>query len=379
MRKIYSAESVSIAHPDKIADQISDAILDAFLAGDPKAHVAVETTVTQERIILAGEITSSTVIDYEKIVRQVVGEIYAGSTMGLDLNKLQIQNFISGQSKDIAQAVERGGAGDQGIMIGYATDETDCMMPMPVVLANTLMEFLRLMREKNEITYLGPDAKCLVEIAYEGIQPMKIHTIILSTQHEEGVSPHYLRQDLKPRIEKLLPKELFTNELNLLINPADRFVIGGTKSDTGVTGRKQMVDAYGVCVRQGGGAFSGKDPTKVDRSGAYLARYIAKNIVKTALAKRCEVMLTYAIGKPLPVTLQIDTLGTSEIPDTVFETIVPKVFALDVRGLIKMLDLERPIYLKTAYGGHFGRSDPDFTWERTDKIQEIVKACHELR
>lgn len=367
MKKILSAESVGIGHPDKVADQISDAILDAYLAHDPKAHVACETTVVHGRIILAGEISSTAKIDLEPIVRDVLQDV------GYSPNTFLIENYITKQSQDIAQAVSTGGAGDQGIVIGYATDETESLMPQAAVTAHSLMELLRKLRERKELSYLGSDAKALVSVIYDDVTPTSFHSIILSTQHAPTVAPETVRKELEPLILEALPQNLITAETRLLINPGGRFSIGGPESDTGMTGRKQMVDSYGAVVRHGGGAYSGKDATKVDRSGAYLARYIAKNLVKAKLAKQCEVLLTYAIGLKDPLFLQIDTFNSSKHSPQALEQAVRKTFSLDVPGLIAMLDLERPIFRNTAYGGHFGREGMEFTWERTDRVELILR------
>ena len=361
MKKIFGAESVAIGHPDKVADQISDAILDAFLEKDPDARVACETTIATDHVILAGEISSHANVDLEKVVQKVLSFVGYSSSY-------KIENYIQPQSIDIAQAVDRGTAGDQGIMIGYATDETSTLMPLPVVIAHELMELLRIKRKSCEMPFLGSDGKVLVEVSYEDMVPQAIETIIVSIQHTEEISIAALRQELCTLILNEIKN---TQKTRLLINPAGRFVLGGPKADTGMTGRKQMVDTYGSLIRHGGGAFSGKDATKVDRSAAYLARYIAKNIVAARLAHRCEVALTYAIGMTHPITLQIETFGTSIISPGTLEKIVPEIFALDVLGFIEMLKLKRPIFRKTAYGGHFGRNDPDFTWEYTDKVTAL--------
>lgn len=375
MKKILGAESVAIGHPDKAADQVSDAILDAYLAQDPKARVACETVITPNCLLLAGEITSKATVDLKAVAKSVLQDIgYVSKKIGFDASSCEIEMYISQQSEDIARAVNRLGAGDQGLMIGYATDETESFMPLPVVLAHSLMELLRQKRETKEMPFLGPDGKVLVEVAYDGIVPFAIDSIVLSTQHTEDISIDDLRQAVQRLLHEHLPRQFVTSDTRFYINPAGRFVIGGPRADTGMTGRKQMVDTYGGIVRHGGGAFSGKDPTKVDRSAAYLARYIAKNIVAASLAKRCEVALTYVIGLPDPITLQIDTFGSSELSPSVLQKLVSQVFPLDVTSMIQLLNLERPIYRKTAYGGHFGRNDPDFTWERTDKVNELIQA-----
>jgi S-adenosylmethionine synthetase len=369
MKRIFGAESVGIGHPDKVADQISDAILDAFLERDPKARVACETLIVPSRVVLAGEITSKASIDFEKIVKEVL--LYVGYK---DAANYKIENYIQEQSPDIAQAVNRGGAGDQGMMIGYATDETDTFMPLPVVIAHKLIDLLFQKRKSCKMPFLGSDAKSLVEVSYEGITPKAIETIILSTQHTEEIS----EADLQHEITKLILNEIEgAKEAKIFVNPGGRFVLGGPKADSGMTGRKQMVDSYGSVVRHGGGAFSGKDATKVDRSAAYLARYIAKNIVASKQAKRCEVTLTYAMGMAFPVSLSINTFGTSKVSAERLEKCVREVFLLDVAGLISMLSLTRPIFRKTAYGGHFGRDDPDFTWEQTDKAAILVNTSLE--
>lgn len=366
MTTIFSAESVAMGHPDKLADQISDAILDAYLSQDPKAKVACETMITPGHVLLAGEITSSARVDHKSCVLSV-----------LRSDTFQVSEFFSTQSPDIAQAVNKSkiGAGDQGLMIGYATDETESFMPLPFVLANSLIELLRKKRESKEMPFLGADGKALVEVAYDGLTPKTIQTIILSIQHTDKISTASLRDEIQKILPLCIPQHLITHATRTLINPSGRFVIGGPDADVGMTGRKQMVDTYGSIVRHGGGAFSGKDPTKVDRSAAYLARYIAKNIVAAKLASRCEVSLTYAIGMPDPITLQVNTFNTSSFSNEKLIKAILEIFALDVAGMIKMLDLERPIYQKTAYGGHFGR--PEFTWEQTDKVDKLAKLSNE--
>ena len=383
----YTSESVAIGHPDKVADQISDAILDAHLKEDPKSRVALETVITSGLIVLAGEISSQAHINYPDIVRKTLSNIgYTNSSSGFDANSAGIIASINKQSPDIARVIysekssyKQQGAGDQGIMYGYASDDTESLMPLPIMLAHSLVEALKKEREKKTLPFLRPDAKSQVTVEYtDDLKPMRIHTVVLSTQHDEEISYSDLIPAMKSLIQKTLPHELVDENTRYFINPSGRFVIGGPAADTGVTGRKQMVDTYGGIARHGGGAFSGKDPSKVDRSAAYGARYAAKNIVASGLAKRCEVQLSYAIGVPYPLTVQVETFGTGKVSDRLLEKALVQVFDLTPGGLVQMLDLLRPIYLKTAYGGHFGREDPDFTWEKIDKRDELIKVLKKL-
>jgi len=370
---LLAAESVAIGHPDKVADQISDAILDKYLALDPKSRVDITTLVTHNAIVLAGEITSKDSVDLEQVARSVLKEIgYTHEAVGLDASRCTITTHISRQSPDIAHAVDKKGtlgAGDQGIMIGYATDETEEFLPLPLAIAQKLMLGLAKMRPE-----LGPDGKTLVTVSYENQRPHHIHSIVLSCQHRSDFSNEALQTQVKSLILQTVPSHLLLESTKFFINPSGRFVIGGPAADTGITGRKQMVDTYGSIACHGGGAFSGKDPTKVDRSAAYLARYIAKNIVAAKLATRCQVTLLYVIGQEAPTGIGLDTFGTEQIPTNKILDMIPKVFDLTVAGIIQHLQLERPIYYKTAFGGHFGKADPDYTWELLDKVEEIKRS-----
>jgi S-adenosylmethionine synthetase len=376
----FTSESVAQGHPDKLADQISDAIVDAHLAQDPQARCAVETLITQGAVVLAGEITSSALCDYEAIVRRTCQEVgYTSDKLGFDYRSAKITLFFKPQSEDIANAINPQqnraslqGAGDQGIMFGYATCETPEYMPLPIMLAHRIVERLRLARTSQVMPFLGPDAKVQVTVRYlPDFHPLRIETIVLSTQHLPEVTRQDLQEALIPLLLEILPSALIDSNSKFLINPGGRFVIGGPASDTGLTGRKQQVDSYGGMARHGGAAFSGKDPSKIDRSASYMARYIAKNIVAAGLAQRLEVQLAYAIGIPHPVGLEVNTFGSAIVAKEALLHIIPRVFDLSAQGIISSLELARPIYIKTAYGGHFGRCDPDFTWERIDKTIEL--------
>lgn len=380
---LFTSESVSIGHPDKIADQISDAILDACLAIDPNARVACEALVARGLVVLVGEITTYATVDYQEIVRNTIRDIgYVDRSLGFDYQTCGILSSINQQSPDIAQGVNEAqniykeqGAGDQGIMFGFACDETPSYMPLPIMLAHQIVRTLREMRENDVLRYLGPDAKSQVTIEYdEHHRPLHLHTVVISTQHSDETSQDTIVKDMKQIIHGLVPASLITDQTLFYINPTGRFVVGGPSGDCGLTGRKIIVDTYGGMGRHGGGAFSGKDPSKVDRSASYAARYIAKNIVAAKLAKRCEVQLSYAIGVPYPISVKIDTFGTSTISEDLLSHIIPLVFHLTPKGIIQMLDLRRPIYRKTAYEGHFGRDDPDFTWEKTDRVDALLNA-----
>jgi S-adenosylmethionine synthetase len=378
---LFSSESVGIGHPDKVADQISDAILDALLKEDPQARVAVETLITKGVVILAGEITTKAHKEYQEICRNTLKKIgYTDSSFGCDYRACGILETLHKQSPDIAQGVLRQeapnslGAGDQGIMFGFACNETEELMPLPITLAHKLVLELKRLRDSKEIDYLLPDSKSQVTIEYEnGWIPKRIHTVVLSTQHKDSVSHETLQKEMIALIKRIAPKNMIDEKSSFYINPTGRFVIGGPAADTGLTGRKPIVDTYGGIGRHGGGAFSGKDPTKVDRTAAYMARYIAKNIVAAKIAKRCEVQLAYAIGLSFPVSIRIDTFQTGEVPETQLEKLIPQLFDLTPKGMIETLKLNRPIFEKTAFGGHFGRNDPDFTWEKTDKVNEITR------
>lgn len=377
---LFTSEGVAIGHPDKIADQISDAILDACLTEDPDSRVACETLVAPGLVILAGEITTKAQPAYQDIVRETIKHIgYDDCTLGFDYRSCGVLSTIHKQSPDIAQGVnatqnnfQEQGAGDQGMMFGFACDETPELMPMPIMLCQHYVQELRRLRLSNEIPYLRPDAKTQVTIEYDqNNKPVHLHTVVLSTQHSVDVSQSQVAQDMKAMIHRITPKHLITDKTLFYINPTGRFVIGGPVGDAGLTGRKIIVDTYGGMGRHGGGAFSGKDPSKVDRSACYACRYIAKNIVAAKLAKRCEVQVSYAIGVPHPISIRIDTFGTGITDDVQLANIIPKVFNLTPRGIIEMLNLKRPIYLKTAFGGHFGRVEPEFSWEKTDKAAEL--------
>ncbi len=369
-RFLFTSESVTEGHPDKIADQISDSILDACLQQDPYSRVACETLTATGLVVIAGEISTQAYVDFQSLVRGVVASIgYDNALYGFDSNTCAVISSINKQSGDIAMGVDTGGAGDQGMMFGYATNETPELMPMPISLAHKLTRRLSEVRKSGQLPYLRPDGKSQVTVEYDAEgKPIRVDAVVISTQHAESVSNDELRADiLKHVIQATIPAELLDENTKYHINPTGRFVIGGPMGDTGLTGRKIIVDTYGGMGRHGGGAFSGKDPTKVDRSAAYMARYIAKNIVAASLAERCEVQLAYAIGVAEPVSVLVDTFGTGTIPTQQLQQLVRKVFKLTPKEIIETLNLRRPIYRKTAAYGHFGRSDADFTWEATDK------------
>ncbi len=375
---LFTSESVSEGHPDKIADQISDAVLDAILTQDPKARVACETFVKTGMVLVGGEVTTSAWVDIEEITRKTVREIgYVHSDMGFDADSCAILNAIGKQSPDINQGVDRSspeeqGAGDQGLMFGYASNETDVLMPAPITYSHRLVKRQSEVRKNGTLNWLRPDAKSQVTFIYENNQPVAIDAVVLSTQHDESISTADLREAVMEEIIKpVLPEKFLSKETKYFINPTGRFVIGGPMGDCGLTGRKIIVDTYGGMARHGGGAFSGKDPSKVDRSAAYAGRYVAKNIVAAGLADKCEIQLSYAIGVAEPTSINIDTFGTGKVSDALLVKLVRDNFELRPYGLIKMLDLERPIYQATAAYGHFGRED--FPWERTD-IAEQLKA-----
>ena len=379
-KKLFTSESVTMGHPDKMADQISDAVLDAIIAHDPTARVACETLVTTGIAMLAGEITTECYVDIPEIVRNTIREIgYIDPAMGFDADSCAVVTSIDRQSPDIAQGVneETGlhheqGAGDQGLMFGYATDETPELMPMPIALAHRLVVELARMRESNELKWLRPDGKSQVTVEYDGDRPVRIHTVVISNQHSPDVDYETIRRDLTEKVaRKVIPAELIDSDTIFHINPTGRFVVGGPQGDCGLTGRKIIVDTYGGMGRHGGGAFSGKDPSKVDRSASYMARYLAKNIVAGQLARRCEVQLSYAIGVAKPISLTVDAFGTGVVPETDIENALMELFNLTPKGIITSLNLLRPIYKKTARHGHFGRNDPDFTWENTDRAGEL--------
>ncbi|AKU26125.1 methionine adenosyltransferase [Geobacillus stearothermophilus] len=389
-RRLFTSESVTEGHPDKICDQISDAILDAILEKDPNARVACETSVTTGLVLVSGEITTSTYVDIPRIVRDTVREIgYTRAKYGFDADTCAVLTSIDEQSPDIAMGVDRAlearegqmtdeeieaiGAGDQGLMFGFACNETEELMPLPISLAHRLARRLAEVRKTDVLPYLRPDGKTQVTIEYdENGKPVRVDTIVVSAQHHPEITQEQIERDIKEQVIKpVVPAELLDENTNYFINPTGRFVIGGPQGDAGLTGRKIIVDTYGGYARHGGGAFSGKDPTKVDRSAAYAARYVAKNIVAAGLADKCEVQLAYAIGVARPVSISIDTFGTGKVSEDILIEVVRSNFDLRPAGIIKMLDLRRPIYKQTAAYGHFGRTDIDLPWERTDKATTL--------
>jgi len=379
---LFTSESVACGHPDKIADQISDAILDACLEQDPDSRVACETLVSSGLVMVAGEITTKASLDYRQIVRDTIEEIgYNDCALGFDSRSCGIVTTINKQSPDIARGVDEGklskelGAGDQGLMFGYACDETPELMPMPITLAHKMVSELKELRINGELSYLRPDAKSQITIEYdEENRPIRLHSVVISTQHSENVQQETLCHDMKALVHRVVPAGFIDDNTLFYINPTGRFVIGGPVADCGLTGRKIIVDTYGGMGRHGGGAFSGKDCTKVDRSGSYAGRYVAKNIVAAGLAKRCEVQISYAIGVSYPISIKVDTFGTGTVSEALLARIIPLVFDLSPNGIMEMLDLKRPIFKKTAFGGHFGREDHDFTWEKTDRKEKLQTA-----
>ncbi|HXG57413.1 MAG TPA: methionine adenosyltransferase [Thermoanaerobaculia bacterium] len=379
-RTLFTSESVTEGHPDKIADQISDAVLDAVMAEDPMGRVACETLVTTGLAMISGEITTNTYVDFPSIVRNTIREIgYTRAKYGFDSETCAVISSIDPQSPDIAQGVDTGGAGDQGLMFGFACRETEELMPLPIMLAHKLVRRLSEVRKASELDFLRPDGKSQVTIEYEGKRPVRASAIVISTQHSPSVSNRDLRESIIEKVIKpVVPAEFLDNQTVFHINPTGRFVIGGPQGDTGLTGRKIIVDTYGGRGRHGGGAFSGKDPTKVDRSACYMARYIAKNLVAAGLADEVEVQLAYAIGVADPVSVHVDAFGTAKIDEAKLSELVREHFQMTPRGIIESLQLRRPIYKKTAAYGHFGRTEPEFTWEATDKA-EALRAAAGLR
>lgn len=387
MRRFFTSESVSQGHPDKVCDQISDAILDAMLEQDPNSRVACETMVTTGLVVVAGEITSKAVVDIQSVVRKTIREIgYTDSALGFDADSCGILVSVHQQSPDISQGVTEGqglhveqGAGDQGIMFGYACDETSTFMPLAIHYAHRLVEELVKARENKSIPYLRPDAKSQVTVEYDDLKPIRVDTVVISTQHAPDATHETIAKDIIEKIiKKVIPAEMLDSKTIYHINPTGRFVVGGPHGDSGVTGRKIIVDTYGGYGAHGGGAFSGKDPSKVDRSAAYAARWVAKNIVAAKLATHCEIQFSYAIGVAKPISVHVDTFGTGKISDHKICEIILKVFDLRPSVIIKTLDLKRPIYRETARNGHFGRELPDFYWERTDMVEAIQKEAASL-
>src|SRR5579872_5709032 len=373
MRHIFTSESVSEGHPDKMADQISDAVLDAVMKDDPTGRVACEVLVTTGICVVAGEITTTTYVDVPKLAREVIAEIgFTDAKMGFDAKTCGVLNTIQSQSPDIAMGVDTGGAGDQGMMFGYACDETPELMPLPIMMAHKLVRQQSDVRRDGKLTYLRPDAKSQVSVEYVDGKPKRIDAVVLSTQHDDDVSTEQLRADVKKFIiDPVVGGNLVDSQTKYHVNPTGRFVIGGPHGDTGLTGRKIIVDTYGGMGRHGGGAFSGKDPTKVDRSACYMARYIAKNLVAAGLAKRCEVQLAYAIGVAEPVSVMVNKFGTGTVEEERLVDLVRSNFQLTPRAMIEHLKLRRPIYRKTAAYGHFGRTESSFSWEATDKAEAL--------
>lgn len=389
-RRLFTSESVTEGHPDKMCDQISDAILDAYLGADPDSRVACETATTTGMVLVMGEISSKATVDIQKIVRETVREIgYDRAKYGFDCDTCSVLVALDEQSKDIAMGVDKAlesrefidkedednGAGDQGLMFGYATDETKEYMPYPIYLAHSLAKKLTQVRKDGTLKYLRPDGKTQVTVEYdEEGKPVRIDTVVLSTQHDEDVTQEQIHKDIKKYVfDEIIPQDMVDENTKYFINPTGRFVIGGPHGDSGLTGRKIIVDTYGGYARHGGGAFSGKDSTKVDRSAAYAARYVAKNIVAAGLAKKCEIQLSYAIGVAHPTSISVDTFGTGKISDSAIVELIRKHFDLRPTGIIKMLDLRKPIFKQTAAYGHFGRDDLNLPWERLDKVEELKK------
>ncbi len=379
-RRLFTSECVTMGHPDKVADQVSDSILDAILANDPAARVACECLVTTGVTFVAGEITTETYVDIPVVVRETIREIgYTDAAMGFDYETCAVLSSIQQQSEDISIGVTEGqglfkemGAGDQGMMFGFACNETAELMPLPIMLARQIVNELARARESGEIHFLRPDGKSQVTVEYEGDKPVRVEAVVVSTQHTPEVDHETIYKQVKEKvIQRMIPANLLDSQTKYYINPTGRFVTGGPKGDTGLTGRKIIADTYGGRGRHGGGAFSGKDPSKVDRSAAYMGRYIAKNIVAAGLASRCEVQLSYAIGIAEPVSVLVDTEGTAKLPEAKIAQLVRKHFALKPKGIIESLNLRRPIYKETARYGHFGRNHPSYTWEKTDKVAAL--------
>ena len=374
---LFTSESVSMGHPDKVADQVSDGVLDALLKQDPRARVACETLCTTDLLVLAGEVTAHAKVDYEAVARQVIRDIgYHGLDIGFDADTCRVECHLHSQSPDIAAGVDREGAGDQGLMFGYACHQTEELMPMPIALSHRLINRITEARQSGEVDWLRPDSKSQVTVEYDGKKPIGVRSIVLSTQHAAAVKQSEIKSFIIDHIvPQAVPAELLSKDVAYHINPTGQFIVGGPHGDCGLTGRKIIVDTYGGWGRHGGGAFSGKDSTKVDRSAAYMARHIAKNIVAAELADECEVQLAYAIGVAEPVSIRCDTMGTGKLPEGDLVGLIRQHFGLTPTKIIESLKLRRPIFQKTAHGGHFGRSDTDFTWEMTDKAAALKKAA----
>jgi S-adenosylmethionine synthetase len=372
-RYLFTSESVTEGHPDKIADQVSDSVLDAVLTQDPMGRVACETLVTTGLVMLAGEITTSAIIDYSDLARQVIRDVgYDRAKYGFDADTCAVMSSLKRQSPDIAMGVDTGGAGDQGLMFGYACDETDELMPLPIMLAHKLARRLSEVRKSGLLPFLRPDGKSQVTVEYEGVKPLRVDCVVISSQHSDKVETANLREEIQKHvIDHVVPKNLVDKNTKYHINPTGRFVVGGPMGDAGLTGRKIIVDTYGGYSRHGGGAFSGKDPTKVDRSACYMARYVAKNVVAAGLAQHVEIQLAYAIGVAEPVSVMADTFGTGVIPDSQIKDLIRAHFKLTPRGIIEALNLRRPIYRQTAAYGHFGRNEEGFSWEVTDRADAL--------
>lgn len=374
---LFTSESVTEGHPDKVADQISDAILDAILEKDPTARVDIETLIMKGTVVVTGQISTKTYVNMPEVVRSVLRDIgFDDAKVGLDWEACGVLVSVEEQSPDIAMGIDKEdmGAGDQGMMFGHATNETPQLMPLPIVLAHDLVRRLAEVRKQKILPYLRPDGKSQVTVEYENDRPKRVDAVVIAAQHDESVSREQLKKDIIDKVVKeVVPKNMLDDKTKFFVNETGRFTIGGTLADTGLTGRKIIVDTYGGIGSHGGGCYSGKDPTKVDRSGSYMARYIAKNIVAAGLADKCDVQVAYAIGVSKPVSVMVDTYGTGKVPDERITEAVKKVFDMRPKAIIEQLKLRRPIYRKTAVYGHFGRNDPDFLWERTDKAEELRK------
>ena len=371
----FTSESVSMGHPDKVSDQVSDGILDALLAQDPMSRVACETLCTTDLLVLSGEITSSAKVDYVEVARQVVREIgYTSDDIGFNADSCQVFCALHSQSGDIAQGVDRDGAGDQGLMFGYACNQTEELMPLPIALSHRIINLLAKKRQDGDVDWLRPDSKSQVTVEYDGSTAVRVDAVVVSTQHSDDVSQEDIATYIKSVVAEVIPAELLDDNTKYHINPTGRFVVGGPHGDTGLTGRKIIVDTYGGWGRHGGGAFSGKDSTKVDRSAAYMGRYVAKNIVAAELATECEVQLAYAIGVADPVSVRVDTNGTNTVSEEQIQKAVQEIFPLNPQGIIEHLGLRQPIFRHTAHGGHFGRTEKEFRWEATDMVDQLKSA-----